>query len=239
VSAISGEGEDDRQISSLASGEDSVGDQGLDMRATVQSPDETQPSDSDDGLWLSAFALETAGLVQMQGENAGVQVAVSMTPREADQLAKLLTEAAQQVVDAADDGREQAVEHRSAGCGAEGHPRPAGAGVAMSRETVSECHIAETPQDSPWRVGRKVGRTIYVLIGGAPSDEDELIGVMDSMAVAAAAVDGHNATLSPWSKCCGFPVTVGGGDPDEGTAYHICSACEVPCDAVYAEVTGG
>lgn len=31
-----------------------------------------------------------------------------------------------------------------------------------------------------WRTGRKVGRTIYLQWGDEPSDNDELIGVMDS-----------------------------------------------------------
>jgi hypothetical protein len=103
---------------------------------------------------------------------------------------------------------------------------------ARNSETVSEARTAETPQHSPWRVGRRVGRTIYVMVGGEASDEDELIGVMDSRAVARAAVAGHNATLRPWSKCCGFQVAVGGGDPDEGAAYHICGGCGEVCDVV-------
>jgi hypothetical protein len=86
----------------------------------------------------------------------------------------------------------------------------------------------EYPQRSPWRVGRKVGRTIYVMVSGEPGDEDELIGVMDSPAVATAAVEGHNATLKPWSLCCGFPVRV--QSADEGTANYVCDGCLEPCD---------
>lgn len=44
----------------------------------------------------------------------------------------------------------------------------------------------------PWRVGRKVGRTIYAQQGSEPSDRDVLIGCMDSREIAAAAVTGHN-----------------------------------------------
>lgn len=73
-------------------------------------------------------------------------------------------------------------------------------------ESVSEARTVETPQRSPWRVGRKVGRTIYALVGGEPSDEDELIGVMDSRAVASAAVEAHNASLRPWSLWGSFPT---------------------------------
>ena len=49
---------------------------------------------------------------------------------------------------------------------------------------------------SPWRVGRKVGRTIYAVASpGHPSDDDPLIGVMDTPALAAEAVEAHNAML--------------------------------------------
>jgi hypothetical protein len=43
-----------------------------------------------------------------------------------------------------------------------------------------------------WRQGRKVGRTIYVQRGGDPSDDDELIGVMDTPELARAACEGFN-----------------------------------------------
>lgn len=44
----------------------------------------------------------------------------------------------------------------------------------------------------PWRVGRKVGRTIYRQLGDEPSDADELIGVMDSADLARSAVHAYN-----------------------------------------------
>jgi hypothetical protein len=46
-----------------------------------------------------------------------------------------------------------------------------------------------------WRTGRKVGRTIYAQIGDEPGDHDPLIGVMDSKALAEAAVRAHNQIL--------------------------------------------
>ncbi|MGH2689035.1 MAG: hypothetical protein ACRDKW_09550 [Actinomycetota bacterium] len=46
-----------------------------------------------------------------------------------------------------------------------------------------------------WRVGRKVGRTIYVQLGPEASDDDPLIGVMDTRALAVAAVQGHNRLM--------------------------------------------
>lgn len=47
-----------------------------------------------------------------------------------------------------------------------------------------------------WRVGRKVGRTIYIQVGDEPSSRDELIGVMDSLGLAQTAVDAVNASTA-------------------------------------------
>ena len=47
----------------------------------------------------------------------------------------------------------------------------------------------------PWRTGRKVGRTIYVQLGTTPSDNDPLIGMMDTAELAEAAVKNHNESL--------------------------------------------
>jgi hypothetical protein len=44
----------------------------------------------------------------------------------------------------------------------------------------------------PWRTGRKVGRTIYAVVGKEPSDRDVLIGMMDSALLAADVVMAHN-----------------------------------------------
>ena len=49
-----------------------------------------------------------------------------------------------------------------------------------------------TDDARPWRQGRKVGRTIYVVVGDEPSDEDRLIGVMDAADLAARVVALHN-----------------------------------------------
>lgn len=43
-----------------------------------------------------------------------------------------------------------------------------------------------------WRVDRRVGRTVYAVVGQEPSDVDILIGVMDTPDLAAAAVVAHN-----------------------------------------------
>lgn len=47
----------------------------------------------------------------------------------------------------------------------------------------------------PWRVGRKVGRTVYVVVDDLPGDDDLLIGMMDTPAQAQSAVTCHNYVL--------------------------------------------
>lgn len=47
-----------------------------------------------------------------------------------------------------------------------------------------------------WRTGRKVGRTIYAMLGPEPSDTDPLIGLMDTAALAAEACASHNLGLT-------------------------------------------
>jgi hypothetical protein len=49
--------------------------------------------------------------------------------------------------------------------------------------------------ERPWRVGRKVGRTVYARVSGEPSDSDVLIGVMDHADLALDAVAAHNKAL--------------------------------------------
>lgn len=53
-----------------------------------------------------------------------------------------------------------------------------------------------SPVLKPWRVGRKVGRTIYQQTGTDPADGDTLIGVMDSRELASAAVEAHNRLIA-------------------------------------------
>lgn len=47
-----------------------------------------------------------------------------------------------------------------------------------------------------WRVGRKVGRTIYAKLGDRPSDSDPFIGTMDTRELAEEAVRAHNIAWS-------------------------------------------
>jgi hypothetical protein len=42
------------------------------------------------------------------------------------------------------------------------------------------------------RTGRRVGRTIYVQLGDTPSDNDQLVGVMDTPELAALVVTSTN-----------------------------------------------
>lgn len=46
-----------------------------------------------------------------------------------------------------------------------------------------------------WRVGRKVGRTIYAQLGEDPSYDDPLIGMMDTKVLAQIAVAAHNTWI--------------------------------------------
>lgn len=51
-----------------------------------------------------------------------------------------------------------------------------------------------------WRTGRKVGRTIYEQRGDDPADDDELIGVMDTIQLAEEAVAAVNAARAAGSQ---------------------------------------
>jgi hypothetical protein len=52
--------------------------------------------------------------------------------------------------------------------------------------------ITAQAHDLPWRTGRKLGRTIYAQFGPEPDDDDLLVGVMDTVALAEDAVECHN-----------------------------------------------
>lgn len=46
-----------------------------------------------------------------------------------------------------------------------------------------------------WRVGRKLGRTIYAQIGAEPALEDVVLGMVDDQRIAQAICDEHNDAL--------------------------------------------
>jgi len=48
----------------------------------------------------------------------------------------------------------------------------------------------------PWRIGRKLGRTLYAVIGDEPADNDILLGLLDDELVAKLIVDTHNEALA-------------------------------------------
>jgi hypothetical protein len=50
------------------------------------------------------------------------------------------------------------------------------------------------------RLGRKLGRTIYVQHGDEPSDEDILVGMMDTEIWAATLVEAYNDHLARITK---------------------------------------
>lgn len=46
-----------------------------------------------------------------------------------------------------------------------------------------------------WRVGRKLGRTLYAMLNEEPTDNDILLGMVDDWDVALHIVTEHNKTL--------------------------------------------
>lgn len=69
-------------------------------------------------------------------------------------------------------------------------------GVKFSMPETPPEGIGLYPLRNPWRVGRKVGRTIYAQIGSEPHEDDVLIGVMDTPELARAAVEAHNEAVT-------------------------------------------
>lgn len=79
-----------------------------------------------------------------------------------------------------------------------------------------------------WRTGRKVGRTIYEQVGIEPSDDDRLIGIMDTpdlarRAVEAVNLNGSRPPIDVFLPCdlCGKPMSEHGAlaecyPPDSG-----------------------
>lgn len=56
--------------------------------------------------------------------------------------------------------------------------------------TIRQIYV--NPTIGTWRVGRKLGRTIYLQTGSQPSDHDIFLGMMDTSAIAEHIVDLHN-----------------------------------------------
>lgn len=51
------------------------------------------------------------------------------------------------------------------------------------------------PEKLMWRQGRKVGRTVYAMVGLLADDHDLLIGMFDTAKLAEAAVRAHNTLM--------------------------------------------
>lgn len=68
--------------------------------------------------------------------------------------------------------------------------------LTPGREVIASAQRPERgrAREGLYRVGRKVGRTIYRVVGREPSDADELIGMLDTRELAAFAVGRMNAT---------------------------------------------
>lgn len=92
-----------------------------------------------------------------------------------------------------------------------------------------------------WRVGRKVGRTIYAQVNAEPSNEDRLIGVMDTPALARVAVEAHNGPARQQGRTrhrVNRPVTILGGPRDgeiiEWVGTVLVTQVLQPISATYA-----
>lgn len=64
----------------------------------------------------------------------------------------------------------------------------------MSDETMENFQRSDQRAEvCRWRVGHKLGRTVYAMVGETASDDDELLGMMDTPELAALVVNAHNA----------------------------------------------
>lgn len=55
--------------------------------------------------------------------------------------------------------------------------------------------LDDSANNFPWRVGRKLGRTVYAQEGDAPSDDDPLLGLMETEEIARQVVVAVNRSL--------------------------------------------
>lgn len=85
----------------------------------------------------------------------------------------------------------------------------------------------------PWRTGRRVGRTVYAMAGDTPSDDDALIGLMDTRSLAQAAVTAHNLAFAATDTGDG-PCAGCGHQPGEHPIH-----CDGWLDAVPDEFPAG
>lgn len=73
---------------------------------------------------------------------------------------------------------------------------PRGSVTVADHQVLPVTPAAPTPTSGVFRTGRKVGRTLYLQSGPEPSDEDDLVGMLDTPELAALAADAINAVLA-------------------------------------------
>ena len=74
--------------------------------------------------------------------------------------------------------------------------------VRMSEEELRTMAIKQ-PENRFWRTDLRIGRSIYVLLSNdpeSPSDQDPMIGTMETTAIAEDVVNTHNAALSKYGR---------------------------------------
>jgi ATP-dependent Clp protease ATP-binding subunit ClpA len=79
--------------------------------------------------------------------------------------------------------------------------------AATLRRLVEEQQQPKPAPRLPWRVGRQEGRTVRTIfqqIGPEPSDDDVLIGVMDTPELAREVVDARNSSRPPLRTAVGL-----------------------------------
>lgn len=81
-------------------------------------------------------------------------------------------------------------------------------------------------EHSRWRVGHKLGRTVYAMAGDVASDDDELLGMMDTPELAALVVNSHNALHQLVSSAYGETTYPGGRTRTEVDAAPLNAASE-------------
>ena len=67
--------------------------------------------------------------------------------------------------------------------------------------------LEDSANNYPWRVGRKLGRTVYAQEGDVPSDDDPLLGFMESDAIAEQVVEAINHLRAPPDHPTPIPTT--------------------------------
>jgi hypothetical protein len=100
----------------------------------------------------------------------------------------------------------------------------AGDGMSTSAwvRKIVDCELAARERRDPdllslpWRTGRHLGRTVYAQLGPEPSDEDPVLGMLDTEELAAEACGAHNRRLLHAEIREGLAAAERGGTVDLG-----------------------